>query len=68
MKTAKEYIELINTAVRLDEILSIDSQTGGNLITEYRTIAKMIHPDLCKEVGTSDALAKLNTLKEAEGK
>src|SRR5687768_7722687 len=57
--TAEEIIRKIQDVKKIEDIISIK-----NFKEEYRSIASMIHPDRCSLEGASDAIAKLNQLKD----
>ena len=50
LKSGKSYIDAFNDI--------------NNWLQEYKKMAKLIHPDICKEPGAKEALAILNQWKE----
>lgn len=50
LKSGKSYIDAFNDI--------------NNWLIEYKKMAKLIHPDICKEIGAKEALAILNQYKE----
>jgi len=59
MKDAKFYLILIGKANTLPDIVDIN-----NIDFSYKTVAKLIHPDMCSLPGATDAFQKLSVLKD----
>jgi hypothetical protein len=55
---ATDIIKKIMSAHHLGEILDVKT-----LHTEYKTIVKLIHPDICKHPDATTAISRLNELK-----
>lgn len=56
----RETIDRIMSAVKLEDVFTSPS----NFKSEFNSLLREIHPDVCTEAGASDATAKLNSWKD----
>lgn len=59
MKTATVIIESIENSSKIEDVISI-----SNFKSEFNSVIKEIHPDVCNLPGASEATAKMNLWKD----